>query len=111
MSRLLPHVTNLLAGWSVKEVESAICHVQTRYHPLRKVMSSHGPSCDARTGKHMFIDVFKGFSCHLHCYRNVRCQRSWSGTAVLVCLRSQGALKLSVVLVILIGLVLALFGF
>ena len=89
MSRLLHEVTNSLVGKPVKEVEAAVCHVQTRYRPLRKVMSFQGPSCDALTGKHMLVCVSEGKFCHLHCYRNVRCQRTWSGVGQLVCSRLQ----------------------
>ena len=69
----LPSVTHLLAGQSVKKVESAVCHVQTRYCPLWNVMWSQGPSCDARTEKHMLLHVFKSIYCHLYRCRIVRC--------------------------------------
>ena len=89
MFHLFAQVTHLLAGQAVKKVEAAVCHVQTRYRPLRKVMSFQGPSCDALTGKLMLINVPEGIFCHLHCYRNVRCQSTWSGVGQLVCSRLQ----------------------
>ena len=111
MSRLLHEVTNSLVGKPVKEVEAAVCHVQTRYRPLRKVMSFQGPSCDALTGKHMLINVPEGFFLSSSLLSKCPLPKYLEWCRSVGVLAIAGTLKLGMVLVILIVLVLALFDF